>query len=447
MEPKNNKEFSYSNAIIEKVRGIVKRRKTTLQLFETEVSEIQNKNNYVMVFRWNTFKNEYDNRGQLENTKIAITKNVYLVDIALKFFTEIEKVEYFKIEDERLKFTKMTQCVFLVLILIWFGLIYLMVDMVGSFGGLAAGITVSALVTVLIFIISDYLDKISYGFKIKSRAREIQQVSDDYNKRFLEYNAYNLDVSQYGGVIKIIKNLKFQHSLISQGSSENRMREINSIKDNKLDLQLLGHDSGEKSTNRTSKNPPNDEKAPKFTKKSRSKSKLMEDRSQNSNINDNKISQKASNTSSLNANYKDDININLKGKPKKKQTKKFVTDVGNENQQADPHNDSAMAMINVKDYGDQGHVADNEDFEFSEDREVAQRNAGHFGVRQNNQRSNNQMGGSNEFSTKDHITNVEIMEKSYESNEKKHNSQRNSTPNTLRIDSRYINSSRLGTKD
>jgi len=77
-------------------------KKTTLELLQEESKEMLHKNEYVLLFRWNVFKDQYENQQQLDNEKIALTKEIYLMDRCKSFFKEIETVKYFKLEESKL---------------------------------------------------------------------------------------------------------------------------------------------------------------------------------------------------------------------------------------------------------------------------------------------------------------------------------------------------------
>ena len=424
-------QFKASKTCIDKARKLFKRQKTTVDLFDEECRDMQDKRTYVMIFRWDFLNDDYSNKSQLENEKIALTKNIYLMDTVRNFFVDIEKVDYYNLNHEKLGFTKMTWCVFFFLILIYGALLFLSISFVGPFGGLAVGMTLSALITVLILIISDCVDKRSYEKKIKTRALNLKKVSNDYNKKFLDNVAYQIEVSQYGGVIKLIKNNKFQRSIMKI------------IKDNTVKLK---------------------QKLP----ESRKKINIYEHNTMDKEIDIKKSTHDSSNTVIQNG--------------------KAI--IENDNSQVDLHNESGMAMINVQDCGNQsilvGQVDDDEEPDFSEVREGNHMHAGNFDIRHNNQ-NNSQMVSSNEFTTKDNITNVQIQESCVVNEPKKaslehtanftiqescivnepnkaslkHKAKvtiqescvvdeklkesldQSSLPNTMRLDSRYINLSRL----
>ena len=429
-----------SKTFIDTAKKLVERQKTILELFDQECTNMQDKKTYVMIFRWSHLNDTYSNKSQLENEKIALTKNVHLIDIVRKFFLEIEKVEYYSLNHEKTGLTTMTWWIFFFVVLIWCGLIFLAIWIFGPFTGLAVGMTASSLITVLVLVISDCADKRLYEHKIKTRAKNLKKFADEYNKKFLENIAYNIEVSQYGGVIKLIKNNKFQRSILKliQGG-----------------VMGLNHKLNQK---------------------------LPEDSKQIDKLHNNK----SSSSTSVVINEKESTS----SKPKKMATRKIETAIENENGQEDPHNDSGMAMINVQDFGNQNnlvdHMGDDEDFEFSEVREGNHMHAGTFGINQNNQ-NNSQMVKSYDFECKDYIKNVQI-EESYVVNQpkkallqnsvniaieessvinapkktspehktnvtiqescvvneqKKDTLEQSSLPNTMRLDSRYVNSSRL----
>ena len=77
-------------------------RRVLNKILSEESKEMLHKNSYVVLFRWNLFQDRYENQQQLGNEKLALTKEIYLMDRVKSFFKEIETVKYFRLGESKL---------------------------------------------------------------------------------------------------------------------------------------------------------------------------------------------------------------------------------------------------------------------------------------------------------------------------------------------------------
>ena len=438
----SKKEAVLKKSFLDLVKSIVTitPTKTTLELLTEESKEMLNKNTYVLLFRWNVFKDRYENQHQLDNENTALTKEIYLIDRVKNFFKEIENVKYFKLGEAKLACDCTIWCTFVFQLLAWGGIIAGAIILLGTYGGIAAGVTSSTLLTVIVLIISDCNDVRAYSNKIMKRSKGLQKKADEYNEKYLSDTDYQLQISKYGGIVKIVKNAIKRKIVVSERDCLTVKHSKDALLNNNDNNFVRNNDYQEKSTNRTRNIKPIPKQIPTTDKKS-STNKVPKDRS----------TQKITIKSSSNQESAKDLGPNLDNQKvsKKRVTKEPTGKTSSPDEHFDSHNDSGMAMLEIKDMSDphirydfenrnNNFVIENvKDVNFTDDFDDQKQS---YMLKSNyiEPKNSEPLTKSNEFETREQIKEVHIVEKSHlYSNEKIDQSSQHSNPNTLRLDSRY----------